>query len=210
MSQQVSFQTLVRSRPNVSVSSPCSLNPNHFLPKKSRGCKTSNAFMIYRKVYGIMLMRSGLPSKMTEVSRWASEAWKFEREDLKNEYREFAKRVREVYRERAQNLGVPRAILPIRPGIPVPPIREPPNDFNVEEFIQPLPDLQYFPYLTTFDPIYPLIRHDTHDIYLPQIRFEEDMGDINNIIMQDFPWISTTTPNEEDINADMDIFDNLY
>ncbi|GBC06477.1 hypothetical protein RclHR1_06870008 [Rhizophagus clarus] len=180
MAQQV---TLVRSRPIVSVSSPYLLNPNHFLPKKSRGCKTSNAFMIYRKVYSRMLMIKGLPSKMTEVSRWASEAWKFEREELKNEYREFAKKVREIYRERSQMLGVPRVPLAIRPGIPniSVPVREQPDNCNEEVPVQ-----------------YPTVPYQTpnviHDIYLPEIQRFEDDFDFDNITMQDLPWIPTTSP----------------
>src|SRR2546421_12947731 len=96
-----SSKTLLRSRPEVLVSSPrtLDLNPNDFMPRKSRGCKTSNAFMIYRTIYGKILSKKGLPSKMTEVSRWASQAWKVESDEIKNEYKEFAKKVGKIYRE---------------------------------------------------------------------------------------------------------------
>src|SRR5436190_5840871 len=101
-----------RSRPEVFVSSPrlLNLNPHDFMPRKARGCKTSNAFMIYRTIYTKTLSKKGLPSKMTEVSRWASESWYAESEDLKNEYREFAKKVSEIYHENARKLVV--SILP--------------------------------------------------------------------------------------------------
>ncbi|PKY24864.1 hypothetical protein RhiirB3_413447 [Rhizophagus irregularis] len=213
MPQQASFQTLVRERPKVSISSPrmLMLNPNHFLPRRSGRSKTSNAFMIYRKVYNKVLMINGLPSKMTEVSRWASEAWKFEKEELKNEYRDFAKRVKEVYRERSQILEGPRTILPIRPDIQnlSVPIREQPNNFIVEESVQLLPEffLQY-PY--NLEPICPSIRHDICDIFLPQIQNPQfDDIKINNFLMQEFHW--TPTPIYEDEDLNMNFFhDDFY
>ena len=119
-SQSLSIFSSIRSRPNVFVLSPrkLNLNPDDFMPRKSRGCKTSNAFMIYRTIYGKILSQKGLPSKMTEVSRWASESWSAESEELKNEYRDFAKKVSEIYHERARTL-LPRilpTILPIQPA----------------------------------------------------------------------------------------------
>ncbi|RIA87876.1 hypothetical protein C1645_827150 [Glomus cerebriforme] len=111
-------QPFMRPRPKVTISSPrkMNLNPDDFMPKKSRGCKTSNAFLIYRTIYSKTLSQKGLPSKMTEVSRWASESWNNEREELKAEYREFAKEVSEIYQKNAETV-IPRvlpAILPIR------------------------------------------------------------------------------------------------
>ncbi|RGB40107.1 hypothetical protein C1646_426273 [Rhizophagus diaphanus] len=214
MPQQASFQTLVRERPKVSVSSPrmLMLNPNHFLPRRSGRCKTSNAFMIYRKVYSKMLMINGLPSKMTEVSRWASEAWKFEKEELKNEYRDFAKRVKEVYRERSQILEVPRAILPIRPDIQniSVPIREQPNNFIVEESVQLLPEFLNLPYPYNLEPICPSIRHDIRDIFLPQIQNPQfDDIEFNNYLMQEFHTTFTPIHEDEDLNTNF-FNDNLY
>jgi hypothetical protein len=109
----------LRSKPEVLISSPrtLNLNPDDFMPKKSRGCKTSNAFLIYRTIYSRILTQKGYPSKMTEVSRWASESWNDESEELKNEYREFAKKVSQIYQKNAESL-VPRilpTILPIQP-----------------------------------------------------------------------------------------------
>src|SRR5688572_21695108 len=97
-------QTIVRSRPEIRISSLHKLNliPDDFMPRKSRGCKTSNAFMIYRSIYSKTLSQKGLLSKMTEVSRWASESWSAESEELKNEYREFAKKVSKIYHETSQ------------------------------------------------------------------------------------------------------------
>ncbi|CAG8646890.1 17040_t:CDS:1 [Funneliformis caledonium] len=95
------------------------LNPEDFMPRKSRGCKPSNAFIIYRKIYVKTLLAEELHYKMTEASRWASESWSIEREELKDEYREFAKKVSKIYRKRAQDLDasrVPPTILPLQPN----------------------------------------------------------------------------------------------
>ncbi|PKK71489.1 hypothetical protein RhiirC2_849133 [Rhizophagus irregularis] len=112
-------QHYMRSRPEIFISSPriLNLNPDDFMPKKSRGCKTSNAFLIYRTIYSRMLTQKGFPSKMTEVSRWASDSWNDESEELKNEFREFAKKVSQIYQKNVELLA-PRilpTILPIQP-----------------------------------------------------------------------------------------------
>jgi hypothetical protein len=219
----------IRSRPNVFVLSPrkLNLNPDDFMPRKSSGCKTSNAFMIYRTIYGKILSQKGLPSKMTEVSRWASQAWKVESDELKNEYREFAKKVGKIYRERAKSLGVQRILHPI---LPTPSdnfvrsqIEEQPVTFN-SNYQEPFQLLSNFP--TFCEPNYPLV-HD--DIYLPQLRQCEvcqlsdcccSEEDNVNIRMQELPWVPTTIPAyghlfwqnvyENDINMDMDNFDNSF
>jgi len=119
-------QTLSRSRPEVIIPSPrmLNLNPEDFLPRKTRGCKTSNAFIIYRKIYVKILLEKELHSKMTEASRWASEAWSVERVELKDEYREFAKKVSKIYRRRAQELDASRTPPRILPS------RSPPDNTN--------------------------------------------------------------------------------
>src|SRR3954447_2427333 len=114
-----SYQTFMRSRPDIIILSPSTLKliPDDFMPRKSKGCKTSNAFMIYRSIYNKTLSQKGFPSKMTEVSRWASESWSAESEELKGEYREFAKKVSKIYHENSQPLA-PRVlptILPVQP-----------------------------------------------------------------------------------------------
>src|SRR2546423_8624123 len=103
-----SQETFTPPRPEVSVLSPreLKLNPDDFMPRRSRCCKTSNAFLIYRTIYTKELSQKGLPSKMTSVSRWASDAWSAENEELKNEYREFAKEVKKIYLESVQTTRV--------------------------------------------------------------------------------------------------------
>ncbi|RIA98895.1 hypothetical protein C1645_748695 [Glomus cerebriforme] len=87
------------------------------MPKKSRGCKTSNAFLIYRTIYCKTLSQKGISSKMTEVSRWASESWNNEREELKSEYREFAKKVSKIYQSSTETF-IPRVLPTIKPTQP--------------------------------------------------------------------------------------------
>ncbi|CAI2178152.1 10511_t:CDS:1 [Funneliformis geosporum] len=110
-----------RSRPKIIVPSPrmSNLNPEDFMPRKSRGCKPSNAFIIYRKIYVKTLLAEELHYKMTEASRWASESWSIEREELKDEYREFAKKVSKIYRKKAQDLDSSRVLPTILPSQPI-------------------------------------------------------------------------------------------
>ncbi|CAJ0629006.1 14805_t:CDS:2 [Entrophospora sp. SA101] len=39
---------------------------------------------------------------MTEVSRWASESWGSENDEIKEEFKEFAKKVASIYRQKVK------------------------------------------------------------------------------------------------------------
>ncbi|CAG8743734.1 8652_t:CDS:2, partial [Racocetra fulgida] len=95
-------RTIIFARPPIKVPSPFEFNISEFLPRKSIGCKTSNAFMIYRKVYVKTLLRQELHSKMTEASCWAAESWNEESIEVKNDFKRFAKKLKEIYRHKSK------------------------------------------------------------------------------------------------------------
>ncbi|CAG8492853.1 1357_t:CDS:1 [Paraglomus occultum] len=99
--------------PKITVPLPSNLNPKDYLPKKIAGSKSCNAFMIYRKVFVNELIARQLRFKMVEVSRWVSAQWKKEDEDIKNAYRQFARKVDKMYREKSESIPK-RFVLPIR------------------------------------------------------------------------------------------------
>ncbi|CAG8448946.1 13607_t:CDS:2 [Cetraspora pellucida] len=95
-------RTVILTRPPIKVPSPFEFNISEFLPRKSIGCKTSNAFMIYRKVYVKTLLRHELHSKMTEASCWAAKSWNEESIEVKNDFKRFAKKLKEIYRHKSK------------------------------------------------------------------------------------------------------------
>ncbi|CAG8757354.1 6625_t:CDS:1, partial [Dentiscutata erythropus] len=97
-------RTVILSRPFIKVPSPFEFNISEFLPRKSIGCKTSNAFMIYRKVYVKTLLRLKLHSKMTNASCWAADSWKEESTEVKNDFKKFAKKLKEIYRNKSKEV----------------------------------------------------------------------------------------------------------
>ncbi|CAG8535679.1 243_t:CDS:1 [Paraglomus brasilianum] len=99
--------------PKITVPLPSNLNPKDYLPKKIAGSKSCNAFMIYRKVFVNELIARQLRFKMVEVSRWVSAQWKKEDEDVKNAYRQFARKVDKMYREKSEAIPK-RFVLPVR------------------------------------------------------------------------------------------------
>ncbi|CAG8541766.1 5725_t:CDS:2 [Diversispora eburnea] len=82
-------------RPFIIIPSPFEFDILEFLPRKRVGCKTSNAFMIYRKIYVKTLLKQQLHYKMTDASNWASKAWKEEPEHVKIQFQEYAKNLKE-------------------------------------------------------------------------------------------------------------------
>ncbi|CAG8492861.1 1358_t:CDS:1 [Paraglomus occultum] len=82
---------------NIKLPSPSDLPVESFLPKKRGRSRTSNAFMIYRKLYFKALAERGCRSKMIDVSRWASAAWAKERIEVKMEFNQFANKLEDVY-----------------------------------------------------------------------------------------------------------------
>ncbi|CAG8535641.1 241_t:CDS:1 [Paraglomus brasilianum] len=88
---------------NIKLPSPSDLPVESFLPKKRGRSRTSNAFMIYRKLYFKALAERGCKSKMIDVSRWASAAWAKERVEVKMEFNQFANRLENLYHERLRN-----------------------------------------------------------------------------------------------------------
>jgi hypothetical protein len=221
MTLNLSLSLSYRSRPEVLVSSPrmLNLNPHNFMPRKSRGCKTSNAFMIYRTIYTKTLSQKGLPSKMTEVSRWASESWSSESEELKNEYRDFAKKVSEIYQEKARTL-VPRILPTI---LPTQPIESSPNNAFNNRTYDITPKLQN----ATFIQQQPSIYADYHSQfqYLPNFysSFEpyyhpstSELTQCGNTEPNMTPWIPATTLSynpfiwqDGEISMNMDDFSKL-
>ncbi|RHZ83199.1 hypothetical protein Glove_99g67 [Diversispora epigaea] len=89
-------------RPFIIIPSPFEFDVLEFLPRKRVGCKTSNAFMIYRKIYVKALLKQQLHYKMTDASNWASKAWKEEPEHVKVQFQEYARNLKEIYNQRAQ------------------------------------------------------------------------------------------------------------
>src|SRR5215213_8761504 len=73
--------------PYVKVPLPILLDIEEYMPKKSGGNKTSNAFIIYRTVFAKVLIGEDYQSKMTDVSKWASISWKNEKADVKAAYK---------------------------------------------------------------------------------------------------------------------------
>ncbi|KAF0445415.1 MATA-HMG [Gigaspora margarita] len=95
-------KTVILNRPIIKVPSPFEFNISEFLPRKSIGCKTSNAFMIYRKVYVKTLLQLKLHSKMTNASCWAADSWKEESVEVKNDFKRFAKKLKEFYKHKSE------------------------------------------------------------------------------------------------------------
>ncbi|GBB84396.1 hypothetical protein RclHR1_00110029 [Rhizophagus clarus] len=198
-----SSQNYKLSRPEVFISSPrtLNLNPDDFMPKKSKGVKTSNAFLIYRTIYSKTLTQKGYPSKMTEVSRWASESWNRESEELKNEYKEFAKKVSQIYHKNAELL-VPRilpTILPIQPpelyqNNAIPDLQWQNHMAFIQQ--QQMEQFQLFP---NFQPLY----FEPHYSVNPQFRPSEDIR-----MGVSYVYDPSLMPNYDD--KSMDDTNNLY
>ncbi|CAG8713802.1 12200_t:CDS:1, partial [Acaulospora morrowiae] len=145
-------------RPYVKVPSPFYFNISEFLPRKSVGCKTSNAFMIYRKMYVKVLLDQKLHYKMTEASNWAAKAWNEESLKVKSEFRRYAQHLKDFYKQREAELKL-GSINPI-------PLHSTPTtlpDSNV------IPDYEIDPNSLGFD----IETNNDHQIFLldPQYNF---------------------------------------
>jgi hypothetical protein len=96
------------SEPYVKVPLPILLDIEEFMPKKTGGNKTSNAFIIYRTVFAKVLIKDEYQSKMTDVSKWASISWKNEKAEVKTAYRKFAKEIQLIHKKRSQEALISR------------------------------------------------------------------------------------------------------
>ncbi|RIA85214.1 hypothetical protein C1645_879445 [Glomus cerebriforme] len=94
--------------PYVKVPPPILLDIEEFMPKKSGGSKTSNAFIIYRTVFAKVLIGKDFQSKMTDVSKWAAISWKNEKSDIKTAYKKFAKEIQLIHKKRSQDALISR------------------------------------------------------------------------------------------------------
>ncbi|GBB93680.1 hypothetical protein RclHR1_02210015 [Rhizophagus clarus] len=142
-------------KPYVEVPLPICLDMEEFMPKKSGGCKTSNAFIIYRTVFAKVLMRKDYQSKMTDVSKWAASSWKNEKDEIVTAYKKFAKEIQSTYKKRSQDSLINRnrrLIAPTTPRkdlapTPIPPQINLPNQFQTYQppnLIVEFPN--FFPY----------------------------------------------------------------
>ncbi|CAB4478239.1 hypothetical protein RhiirA5_467157 [Rhizophagus irregularis] len=95
-------------KPYVEVPLPNHLNIEEYMPKKSGGKKTSNAFIIYRTVFAKVLMNLDYQNKMTDVSKWAAESWKSEKAELITAYKNFANEIQSTHRKRSQDAMINR------------------------------------------------------------------------------------------------------
>ncbi|CAG8616448.1 6227_t:CDS:1, partial [Diversispora eburnea] len=67
--------------------------------------RTMNAFMIYRKEFNHIVTNSNL--KLKDISKYAGISWKNETEDVKNYYRQMAKEVKKIFKEKVPPYFVP-------------------------------------------------------------------------------------------------------
>ncbi|CAG8535699.1 244_t:CDS:1 [Paraglomus brasilianum] len=108
------------SPPDITIPSPQTLCAENFLPKKLIGCKTPNAFIIYRTVYVQQLTENEHRYKMIDVSRWVSESWKNETKEVKAAFKLLARDVRRLYHNRIRSsLSAPqRTLTPVASNMP--------------------------------------------------------------------------------------------
>ncbi|CAG8595600.1 6296_t:CDS:1 [Cetraspora pellucida] len=81
---------------------PPSINIDDLVTSKPNGdkpSKSSNAFIIYRKVYVKELHSRGVNLQMTQISPMVSESWKQEPEIVKQEYKKLAEAAKKRYKE---------------------------------------------------------------------------------------------------------------
>ncbi|KAF0383424.1 MATA-HMG [Gigaspora margarita] len=80
--------------PTINIDDLVTSKPNGDKPSKS-----SNAFIIYRKVYVKELHSRGVNLQMTQISPMVSESWKQEPEVVKQEYKKLAEAAKKRYKE---------------------------------------------------------------------------------------------------------------
>ncbi|CAG8731955.1 10300_t:CDS:1 [Dentiscutata erythropus] len=80
--------------PTINIDDLVTSKPNGDKPSKS-----SNAFIIYRKVYVKELHSRGVNLQMTQISPMVSESWKQEPEIVKQEYKKLAEAAKKRYKE---------------------------------------------------------------------------------------------------------------
>ncbi|RIB19814.1 hypothetical protein C2G38_2141463 [Gigaspora rosea] len=89
----------------IHVPYPCSVNPKDFLSRKckkgKKPSKSSNAFMIYRKMFSRELRKKNYKIKITQakISGMASASWKNESNHIKDAYHKLAGDVDRLFME---------------------------------------------------------------------------------------------------------------
>ncbi|CAG8735368.1 4304_t:CDS:1 [Gigaspora margarita] len=86
----------------LSISEIEQLNIEEFANQFRNG-RSMNSFFLYRREYTKRAIANGMKSRMTNVSRLASESWKNETPQIKKAYAKVSKRIDELLQKRRQN-----------------------------------------------------------------------------------------------------------
>ncbi|KAF0377936.1 MATA-HMG [Gigaspora margarita] len=91
----------------IHVPYPCSVDPKDFLSKKrkkgKKPSKSSNAFMIYRKMFSRELRKKNYKITQAKISGMASASWKNESKHIKDAYHKLAGDVDRLFIELHQD-----------------------------------------------------------------------------------------------------------
>ncbi|CAG8513712.1 12573_t:CDS:1 [Racocetra fulgida] len=78
------------------------LNIDEFAGNISKGSKSLNAFFVYRKVFTKRAIASGIKMRMTDISKFAAQAWSSESPEIKKAYADVSKRIDNVLQKKRQ------------------------------------------------------------------------------------------------------------
>ncbi|CAG8467966.1 24483_t:CDS:1 [Racocetra persica] len=112
-----SSQEISNEFAEINVPYPCSIDPMDFLSRKcKRGkkpSKSSNAFMIYRKMFSKELRKKNHKIPQSKISGMASASWKNESKDIKDAYHKLAEDVDRLFLESHNDNSVENPIEPV-------------------------------------------------------------------------------------------------
>ncbi|RIB26337.1 hypothetical protein C2G38_2240832 [Gigaspora rosea] len=87
----------------LSISEIEQLNIEEFARDQFKNCRSMNSFFLYRREYTKRAIANGMNSRMTNISKQASESWKNESPQIKKAYAKVSKRIDELLQRRNRN-----------------------------------------------------------------------------------------------------------